>query len=90
MSLRHLSLLHNETARQREKKYYVQIKEKRTKSEVTPHAQVAEYRRCIHNTCKREKTRVPLALWCETTSEGNETKMVFLTVREKEDTLCDV
>jgi len=41
MSLRHLCLLQNETARQQKKKYYVQI-EKKTKTEETPHAKVAE------------------------------------------------
>ena len=90
MSLRHLCLLQNETARQQKKKYYVQIEEKKNENRRNTSCTSSRIARCIHNTCKREKTRVPLALWCETTSEGNETKMVFLTVREKEDTLCDV
>ena len=42
MSLRHLCLLQNETARQQKKIYYVQIEEKKERKEETPHAKVAE------------------------------------------------
>jgi hypothetical protein len=42
-------------------------------------------------TCKGEKTRAPLALWCGTTSEGNETEnCIFKNVTEKENTIYDV
>ena len=73
-----------------EKKYYVQIEEKKNENRRNTSCRSSRIARCIHNTCKRQNTRVPLALWCETTSEGNETKIVFLNVREKEYTLCDV